>query len=89
MNYKDALNVSINDRLTKAKLIEIANTLQDQCLLNELDDHKIISFNSYIKDVKARWDIHQQESKSFIDDVLNAGRNTRKALVNAINSESF
>ena len=34
MNYKDALNVSINDKLTKAKLIDIANTLQDLSLIH-------------------------------------------------------
>ena len=36
MNYKDALTHPINDRLTKAKLIEISKSLQDHCLVDEL-----------------------------------------------------
>ena len=69
MNYKDALNVSINDKLTKAKLIDIANTLQDRCLLSELDKPTLISFNSYIKDVRSRWDIHHYEMRELNKDV--------------------
>jgi len=86
MNYKDALNVSINDKLTKAKLIDIANTLQDRCLLSELDKPQLISPQSYIKDVRARWDIHQRETRALIKDVVNLGRNTRKVLVTAMNN---
>ena len=86
MNYKDALNVTINDRLTKSKLIEICNTLQDRCLLSELDKPTLISPQSYIKDVRARWDIHVTESRTLIKDVVNLGRNTRKVLVTAMNN---
>ena len=86
MNYKDALNVSINDKLTKAKLIDIANTLQDRCLLSELDKPQLISFNSYIKDVRARMDIHHVETRALIKDIVNLGRNTRKVLVIAMNN---
>ena len=71
MNYKDALNVSINDKLTKAKLIDIANTLQDRCLLSELDKPTLISFNSYIKDVQSRMDIHHHEMRELNKDVTN------------------
>jgi len=71
MNYKDALNVSISDKLTKSKLIEIANTLQDRCLLNELDKPALISFNSYIKDVQSRMDIHHHEMRELNKDVRN------------------
>ena len=77
MNYKDALNVTINDRLTKSKLIEICNTLQDKCLLSELDKPALISPQSYIKDVQSRWDIHTTESRAFIKDVLNLGKQAR------------
>ena len=84
MNYKDALNVSINDKLTKAKLIDIANTLQDRCLLNELDKPTLISPQSYIKDVRARWDIHVTEWRALIKDVINLGRNTRQTLAAAM-----
>ncbi len=86
MNYKDALNVSINDKLTKSKLIEIANTLQDRCLLSELDKPTLISPQSYIKDIRARWDIHVTEMRLFIKDIVNLGRNTRKVLVNAMDN---
>ena len=86
MNYKDALNVSINDKLTKAKLIDIANTLQDRCLLSELDKPTLISPQSYIKDVQSRMDIHQRETRALIKDVINLGRNTRQVLVTAMNN---
>ena len=84
MNYKDSLNVSINDKLTKAKLIDIANTLQDRCLLSELDKPTLISFNSYIKDISSRWDIHQRETRALVKDVINLGRSTRQILANAM-----
>ena len=84
MNYKDALNVSINEKLTKAKLIDIANTLQDRCLLSELDKPTLISPQSYIKDVRSRWDIHQRETRALVKDVINLGRSTRQTLANAM-----
>ena len=86
MNYKDALNVSISDKLTKSKLIEIANTLQDRCLLSELDKPTLIPLNSYIKDVRSRWDIHLTEWRAITKDIVNLGRNTRKVLVTAMNN---
>jgi len=86
MNYKDALNVSINDKLTKAKLIDIANTLQDRCLLGELDKPTLISPQSYIKDVRTRWDIHVTEWRAITKDIVNLGRNTRQVLVTAMNN---
>ena len=84
MNYKDALNVSISDKLTKSKLIEIANTLQDRCLLNELDKPTLIPLSSYIKDVRSRWDIHLTEWRAITKDVINLGRNTRQTLTSAM-----
>ena len=86
MNYKDALNVSISDKLTKSKLIEIANTLQDRCLLSELDKPALIPLSSYIKDVRARWDIHLIEWRAITKDIVTLGRNTRKVLVTAMNN---
>ena len=77
MNYKDALNVSINDKLTKAKLIDIANTLQDRCLLSELDKPTLIPLSSYIKDVRSRWDIHLTEWRALTKDVINVGKQAR------------
>ena len=84
MNYKDALNVSINDKLTKAKLIDIANTLQDRCLLSELDKPALIPLSSYIKDVRSRWDIHILEWRAITKDVINLGRSTRQTLAAAM-----
>ena len=86
MNYKDALNVSISDKLTKSKLIEIAHALQDRCLLNELDKPTLISPQSYIKDVRVRWNIHLTEWRAISKDIVNLGRNTRKVLVTAMNN---
>ena len=71
MNYKDALNVSINDKLTKSKLIDIAHALQDKCLLNELDKPQLISPKLYIKDVVSRMDIHHHEMRELNKDVTN------------------
>jgi len=74
MNYKDALNVTIsldNKKLTRAKLVEIANTLQDRCLLNELDKPQLISPQSYIKDVQSRMNIHHHEMRELNKDVTN------------------
>ena len=77
MNYKDALNVTINDKLTKAKLIDIAHALQDRCLLNELDKPTLIPLNSYIKDVRSRWDIHLTEWRALSKDIINVGKQAR------------
>jgi len=82
MNYKDALNVSINDKLTKAKLIDIAHALQDRCLLIELDpssfEDRLIPLNSYIKDVRSRWDIHLTEWRAITKDIMKLGAMTRE-----------
>ena len=84
MNYKDALTHPINDKLTKAKLIEISKSLQVECLANELTEPQLIPVQSYIKDVRTRWDIHQRETHYLIKDVINLGRNTRQTLAAAM-----
>ncbi len=84
MNYKDALNASITDKLTKSQLIELAHALQDRCLLSELDKPELIPLSSYIKDVRTRWDIHLTEWRALIKDVVSLGRNTKQVLVNAM-----
>jgi len=86
MNYKDALTHPINDKLTKAKLIEISKSLQVECLANELTEPQLIPVQSYIKDVRARWDIHVTEWRAITKDIVNLGRNTRKVLVTAMNN---
>ena len=77
MNYKDALTHPINAKLTKAQLIGIAEALQDRCLLNELDKPALISPQSYIKDVRARWDIHLTEWRAITKDIMNVGKQAR------------
>ena len=78
MNYKDALNASITDKLTKSQLIELSHALQDRCLLNELDKPELISPKLYIKDVRTRWDIHLTEWRAFIKDIMKLGAMTRE-----------
>tara|TARA_B100000902_G_scaffold346407_1_gene353066 strand:+ start:569 stop:832 length:264 start_codon:yes stop_codon:yes gene_type:complete len=84
LNYKDALESSISDKMNKAQLIAIANALQDQCLLNELDKPALIPFNSYIKDAQSRWDIHTIEACSLVKDIHKIGINTKKAITTAM-----
>ena len=84
MNYKDALTHPINDKLTKAKLIEISKSLQVECLANELTEPQLIPVQSYIKDVRARWDIHLTEWRAITKDVINLGRSTRQTLAAAM-----
>ena len=86
MKYEDALDVFISNKLTKSDLVEIAHILQDRCLLNELDKPTLIPLSSYIKDVRARWDIHLIEWRAIIKDIVNLGRNTRNVLVTAMNN---
>ena len=71
MNYKDALTHPINDKLTKAKLIDISKSLQVECLANELTEPQLIPVQSYIKDVQSRMDIHHYEMRELNKDVTN------------------
>jgi len=77
MKYKDALTHPVNAKLTKAVLIDIAESLQYECLANEVTDTQLIPFKSYIKDVRTRWDIHQRETRSLIKDIINVGKQAR------------
>ena len=83
MNYKDALTHPINDRLTKAKLIEISKSLQDHCLVDELT---VIPMRKYYIDIRTRWQTHLNETRLLVKDVVNLGRNTRQVLVTAMNN---
>ena len=71
MNYKDALTHPINDKLTKAKLIEISKSLQVECLANELTEPQLIPVQSYIKDAQSRMDIHHHEMRELNKDIRN------------------
>ena len=84
MNYNNALQSSISDKMTKAQLVAIAHALQDRCLLNELDKPLLIPFRSYIKDVQSRWDIHTMETCSLAKDIHKIGIDTRKAVTTAM-----
>ena len=81
MNYKDALTHPINDRLTKAKLIEISKSLQDHCLVDELT---VIPLSSYYSDIRTRWQTHLNETRALVKDLINLGRNTRQTLAAAM-----
>ena len=81
MNYKDALTHPINDKLTKAKLIEISRALQDHCLVDELT---VIPLSSYYSDIRTRWQTHVNETRLLIKDVINLGRSTRQTLAAAM-----
>ena len=83
MNYKDALTHPINTKLTKAQLIEISTSLQDHCLVDELT---VIPMTKYYIDIRTRWQTHLNETRLLFKDVINLGRNTRKVLINAMDS---
>jgi len=71
MNYKDAVTAPISSKLTKEKLISLCVTLQDHCLLQEIDKPELIPLKSYIKDVTSRMDIHHYEMRELNKDVRN------------------
>ena len=77
MNYKDALDVFISNKLTKSDLVEIAHILQDRCLANELDKPALIPLSSYIKDAQSRWDIHTIETRALVKDIHSIGKQAR------------
>ena len=83
MKYKDALTHPINDKLTKAKLIEISKSLQDHCLVDELT---VIPMRKYYIDIRTRWQTHLNETRLLFKDIVNLGSNTRKLLVTAMNN---
>ena len=83
MNYKDALTYPINDKLTKAKLIEISKSLQEHCLVDELT---VIPMSKYYIDIRTRWQTHLNETRLLFKDIVNLGSNTRKLLVTAMNN---
>jgi len=66
MNYKDALTHPINDKLTKAKLIEISKSLQTHCLADELS---VIPLSKYYIDIRTRWQTHLNETRLLFKDV--------------------
>ena len=83
MKYEDALTYTITEKLTKAQLIEIANSLQDHCLVDELS---IIPMSKYYIDIRTRWQTHLNETRLLFKDIVKLGSNTRKLLVTAMNN---
>ena len=76
MNYNQALNYTISDKLTKAKLIEISNTLQDHCLVKELETPTGLSLIS--EGLIKVFNTLKYELPLLIKDVKNAGQSLRK-----------
>ena len=80
MNYKDALTHPINDKLTKAKLLEISHALQDHCLVDELT---VIPWSSYYSDMRTRWQEHLNETRLLFKDVRYLASYIKNVFVNA------
>ena len=76
MNYNQALNSTISDKLTKAQLIELSNTLQDHCLVKELESESGLSL---IKEGLIKvFNTLKYELPLLIKDVKNAGQSLRQ-----------
>ena len=87
MNYKDALTHPINDKLTKAKLIEISKSLQVECLANELTEPP--AFDLIFKGLNLLYKQLKYEIPLLIKDIIYLGNNTKRLIVNAMNSKNF
>ena len=76
MNYNQALNSTISDKLTKAQLIEWSNTLQDRCLVKELESETGLSL---IKEGLIKvFNTLKYELPLLVKDVKNAGQSLRQ-----------
>ena len=76
MNYNQALNSTISDKLTKAQLIELSNTLQDHCLVKELESETGLSL---IKEGLIKvFNTLKYELPLLVKDVKNAGQSFRQ-----------
>ena len=76
MNYNQALNSTISDKLTKAQLIELSNTLQDHCLIKELESPTGLSL---IKEGLIKvFNTLKYELPLLVKDVKNAGQSLRQ-----------
>jgi len=76
MNYETALEVRINDKLTKSQLIELSNTLQDHCLVVELEEPT--GFALISKGLVQLFKQVKYELPLLFKDVKNAGSSLRK-----------
>ena len=78
MNYKKALTYPISDKLTKAQLIELSNTLQDHCLLKELEERTGISL--IIEGLTKVIATIKYELPILIQDIKNSGQSFRQLI---------
>ena len=76
MNYKKALTYPITEKLTKAQLIELSNTLQDHCLVKELESESGLSL---IKEGLIKvFNTLKYELPLLVKDVKNSGQSLRQ-----------
>ena len=76
MNYNQALNSTISDKLTKSQLIELSHTLQDHCLVKELESESGLSL---IKEGLIKvFNTLKYELPLLVKDVKNSGQSLRQ-----------
>ena len=78
MNYNQALNSTISDKLTKAQLIELSNTLQDHCLVKELEEP--VGFDLISKGLVQVFKQVKYELPLLIKDIKNSPQFVRELL---------
>jgi len=78
MNYTQALNLPITEKLTKAQLIELSNTLQDHCLVQELEEP--VGFDLISKGLVQVFKQVKYELPLLIKDIKNSGESLKKLL---------
>ena len=78
MNYNQALNSTISDKLTKSQLIELSNTLQDYCLLRELEEP--VGFKLISKGLVQLFKQVKYELPLLIKDIKNSPQFIRELL---------
>ena len=81
MKYDDALTAPISDKLTKAKLIEIAHALQDHALVDELTEAP--AWPLIFKGVSLIYKQLRYEIPLLIKDIRNAGKYVRTVFSDA------
>jgi len=78
MNYNQALNSTISDKLTKSQLIELSNTLQDYCLVKELEEE--VGFDLISKGLVQLFKQVKYELPLLIKDIKNSPQFVRELL---------
>ena len=78
MNYNQALNYTISDKLTKSQLIELSHTLQDHCLVKELEEP--VGFDLISKGLVQLFKQVKYELPLLIKDIKNSPQFMRELL---------